>query len=79
MDEVTGPDGDRLYVDRNEAERGTKGPFYVVYADADRDVRWGFCCANCESLDTAVDPMGRIECTDCRNLHKAEEWDAAHE
>ena len=79
MDAVTGPDGRTLYVDRATAERGTKAPFSVVFADADRSTRWGFWCGHCESLDTAVDPMGRIECNRCHNLHKAEEWDAAHE
>jgi len=79
MDEVTAPGGATVYVDPTEAERGSKGPFFVVYADADRTTRWGFWCTNCETLDTAVDSMGRIECNECRNLHKAEEWDAAHE
>jgi hypothetical protein len=79
MDAVTGPDGETLYVDPATVERGSKDHFYVVYLDADRTTRWGFWCANCETLDTAVDAMGRIECNRCRNLHKAEEWDAAHE
>jgi late competence protein required for DNA uptake (superfamily II DNA/RNA helicase) len=79
MDAVTGPDGETLYVDSAMVERGSKAPFHVVYLDADRTARWGFWCSNCETLDTAVDAMGRIECNRCRNLHKAEEWDAAHE
>lgn len=79
MREVTGADGTALFVDPADTERGSKGPFQVVYADEHRSSRWGFWCSNCESLDTAVDPMGRIECNECRNLHKAEEWDAAHE
>lgn len=79
MDEVTGPNGTPLYVAPGETERGSKAPFAVVYADADRETRWGFWCQHCETLDTAVDSMGRIECNRCHNLHKAEEWDAAHE
>jgi len=79
MDERTGPDGATLYVDSEAAERGSKGPFFVVYTEAAGETRWGFWCANCDSFDTAVDAMGRIECNECRNLHKAEEWDAAHE
>lgn len=70
-------EGRRLSVERGQAERGTKGPFYVVYTDAGS--RWGFFCSNCESPDTAVDAMGRIECNVCANRHRAEEWDAAHE
>lgn len=79
MDEVTGPDGQTLYVDAGQAERGTKGPFFRVFLDPSGETRWGYWCANCETLDTAVDSMGRIECNVCRNLRKAEEWDAAHE
>ena len=78
MDEVSGPDGETLFVATAERKRGSKAPFQVVYVDADRETRWGFRCENCGSLDTAVDSMGRIECNRCRNLHKAEEWDAAH-
>jgi len=70
-------DGRILRVEQDEAERGTKGPFYVVYTDTGN--RWGFFCSNCRSPDTAVDAMGRIECNDCANRHRAEEWDAAHE
>ncbi|MFB6311685.1 MAG: DUF5816 domain-containing protein [Salinirussus sp.] len=79
MDAVESPKDGTVYVDETEAERGSKAPFHVVYLDADRTGRWGFWCANCETLDTAVDSMGRIECNRCHNLHKAEEWDAAHE
>ena len=78
MEERTGPDGDTLYVSRT-VERGNKGPFRVVYLDPDGKRRWGFFCTNCETFDNAVDSMGRIQCNVCSNLHKAEEWDAAHE
>jgi len=26
-----------------------------------------------------MDTMGRIQCTECGNLRKPDEWDAAHE
>jgi hypothetical protein len=71
--------GDTVYVDREDTERGSKGPFYVVYAGPDREVRWGYRCGNCGSFDTAMDTMGRVECTVCRNVRKPDEWDAAHE
>lgn len=79
MDAVTGPDGDRLFVARQEADRGSKGPFFVAYRDRDRETRWGWVCGNCGGLDTAMDTMGRIECADCGNRRKPTEWDAAHE
>lgn len=78
MEARTHPTGQTLYVDFTRGERGSKAPFYVVY-NTDRERQWGFFCSNCESFDTAVDSMGRIKCNNCSNLHKAEEWDAAHE
>ena len=51
----------------------------MVYADPEGERRWGFFCTNCETFDNAVDAMGRIQCNQCANFHKAEEWDAAHE
>ncbi|PSQ29055.1 GNAT family acetyltransferase [Halobacteriales archaeon SW_10_68_16] len=79
MATVAGPDGTDLYVDRTGGKRGEKGPFHVVYADGDRSTRWGSLCANCGTLDNAVDTMGRVQCNECSNRTKAEEWDAAHE
>jgi hypothetical protein len=79
MEQITETDGRTLYVDRTEGRRGSKEPFYVVYADGDGETRWGFYCRNCETTDNAVDAMGRIQCNECSNRTKAEEWDAAHE
>lgn len=79
MDTVSGPDGETLYVDRGDGKRGSKGPFFVAYTDEERTTRWGFLCGNCETIDNAADAMGRIQCNECSNRTKAEEWDAAHE
>lgn len=79
MDERTGSDGDHLYVDREDTERGAEGPFYVAYRDPGGERRWGYFCANCESFDTAMDAMGRVQCNDCGNRTKPDQWDAAHE
>jgi hypothetical protein len=79
METRTGPNGDQLYIARSEGQRGSKGPFYVVYAAETGDTRWGFYCDNCETFDNAVDAMGRIQCNECSNRTKAEEWDPAHE
>lgn len=79
MDERTGPNGQTLYVATAEAERGAQAPFYVAYSDSEGARRWGYVCGNCESVATAMDSMGRIQCADCGNLKKPEVWDAAHE
>jgi hypothetical protein len=79
METVSGPDGETLYADPAAGKRGQKGPFFVVYTDDGATERWGFLCGNCDTLDNAVDSMGRIQCNQCSNRTKAEEWDAAHE
>jgi hypothetical protein len=79
METVTGPDGETLYVDPAAGKRGAKGPFHVVYVDEGGETRWGYFCTNCGTTDNAVDAMGRVQCNECSNRTKAEEWDAAHE
>ncbi len=79
MEQRTGPEGQTLYVDTYQTEKGSKGPFYVAYADEDRERRWGYFCSNCETFNNAMDAMGRIQCNECANMRKPDEWDAAHE
>ena len=71
--------GETVYVTREEGERGSKGPFYVVYSTEAAERRWGYFCSNCETLDNAMSPMGRIECNECGNVRKPDDWDDAHE
>lgn len=79
LEELTVDTAGTLYVDRGETERGSEAPFYTVYLTDDATERWGYLCGSCESLDNAMDTMGRIVCNDCPNVRKPEEWDAAHE
>lgn len=76
--EVTTPDGRAVYLDREDPDRGSKGPFFVAYTDSDHEDRYGFFCGNCESIDTAMDSMGRVQCNACGNLRKPTRWDAAY-
>ena len=70
--------GDTVYVAFDESERGSDGPFYVAYADPDRERRYGYFCGNCEGTDVAIDTMDRMECGDCGNRRKPSRWDAAY-
>ncbi len=79
LDELAGPDGETLYVARDETEIGSEAPFFVVYADPDRETRWGYLCGSCETVDNAMDSMGRIRCNRCENFKRPDEWDSAHE
>ncbi|MFB6179021.1 MAG: GNAT family N-acetyltransferase [Halorientalis sp.] len=75
---IRGPDSQELVVDFTDIQRGAKGPFYTVFTGPERTEKYGFRCGNCESIDTAMDAMGRIECNDCGNKRKATRWDAAY-
>ena len=77
IDEVT-VDGETVYVSYGEAARGSKAPFYTAYRTEDRDERYAWLCGNCDSIDNAMDAMGRIECNNCGNRRKATRWDSAH-
>jgi ribosomal protein S18 acetylase RimI-like enzyme len=70
--------GGEVYPDSEDVDMGSKGPFFVVYDDADHGERHGYYCGNCGTLDTAMDAMGRVQCNDCGNLRKPTRWDAAY-
>lgn len=79
MDTHTTDDGETLRIARNEGDRGSKAPFFVAYRSNDREEKYGWFCGHCESVDNAMDAMGRIQCNRCGNFRKPTEWDAAHE
>jgi len=79
LEEISDESGRTLYIDREDDERGSEGPFYAVYSTPETTDRWGYFCSTCESLDNAMDTMGRIVCNQCPNVRKPDEWDAAHE
>ena len=66
---ATTEDGQRVFVNREEEESGTKDSFFVTYTDEDYDEQFGFYCSNCGSLQTLMDNMDRIECQNCGNSH----------
>lgn len=79
MNQVTTQEGATVFVASDETERGSKGPFKVVYKSPERTERYGYYCANCETVNNAMDSMGRLECNECGNIKMHDEWDAAHE
>ena len=75
---ATTNDGQRVYLDQTDEESGTEASFLVAYTDEEQTEQFGYYCANCGSLDTSMDNMGRIECSDCSNTH-AERSDEAYD
>lgn len=75
---VVTDDGDVVYVDLLDEDVGSEAPFKSVFSDPKRESRYGYYCSNCDSLATAMDAMGQIQCTDCGNTRKATRWDASY-
>lgn len=79
MNEHAVDDDTTVFIDDQDGIIGSKDLFHPVYADAEGTDRWGYYCGACETVDNAMDTMGRIVCNECGNTRKPEEWDAAHE
>ncbi|UPM43771.1 GNAT family N-acetyltransferase [Halocatena salina] len=77
IETIMGNNGD-VHIDYDDAERGSVAPFFAAYNDTDRTDLYGYFCSNCDSLDIAMDAMGRAECNQCGNQRKATRWDAAY-
>jgi len=77
LEPVETPEG-TMYVDRTDAHRGKVAPWYPVYRSEDGTRRYGWFCGACESVDNAMDAMGRVECNGCENARKPTRWDAAY-
>ncbi|MBZ6496121.1 GNAT family N-acetyltransferase [Natrinema longum] len=77
IDELT-VDGETIYVSYGEAARGSRSPFYTAYKSEDRHDQYAWFCGNCDSIDNAMDAMGRIECNNCGNRRKATRWDSSY-
>jgi GNAT superfamily N-acetyltransferase len=75
---ATTEDGQQVYLDQVEEESGTEESFLVAYIDEEQTEQFGYYCTNCGSLDTSMDNMGRIECSECSNTH-AERSDEAYD
>lgn len=71
-------EGERMHVSFGEVTRGSKAPFYPTYESGDAEVRYGWFCGGCNSLDNAMDAMGRIECNRCGNRRKPTRWDSSY-
>ncbi|NHN42733.1 GNAT family N-acetyltransferase [Halorubellus sp. JP-L1] len=55
---------------------GTEAPFFEV-RDGD-DEAWGYFCSQCGSTDVVADGLDRLECDECGNEHRADQWDDAY-
>lgn len=71
-------EGTERPVDRTEWVPGTEAPFFPIDAGPDGSDRYGFFCSSCGGTDVSADDLDRLECGDCGNGHRADEWDDAY-
>lgn len=70
-------DGSELRVVDDDPIPGRDAPFFPLRS-ADDDDPIGYVCTSCGSTEVAADGLDRLECSDCGNVHLAEEWDGAY-
>jgi len=75
--ETVSVDGDKLTVDREDEVPGANAPFFGLYENED-DSRRSFLCSECGSTDVTADGLDRLECSNCGNTHRADQWDEAY-
>ena len=71
-------EGEPIYVSFGEVTRGSNAPFYPTYETEEAQTRYGWFCGACDSIDNAMDAMGRIECNGCGNRRKPTRWDSSY-
>lgn len=76
--ETVEDDGQTLYVAGDEEMGGEKGPFYPLFSDPDEENPYAFWCSHSDTVVAAGDDMGRLECSECGNVHRADDWDGGY-
>jgi len=71
-------EGQTVYIDHDNTERGSIAPFQVVYTQKEGQEIYGYWCTQCSNLANAMDAMGRIQCDECGNSRKPTRWDASY-
>jgi ribosomal protein S18 acetylase RimI-like enzyme len=76
--ETVEDDGQTLYVAREDEMGGDKGPFFPLFTDMEEENPYAFWCSHSETVVAAGDDLGRLECSECGNVHRADDWDAGY-
>lgn len=80
---VTVPDtvtveGAERFVNREHEIPGREAPFFHIYSDEAHEDPYGYFCSQCGNTDVSADGLDRLECENCGNVHKADEWDGGY-
>lgn len=76
--EAVEADGETVFIDHENTERGSIAPFQVVYTQEQGEEIYGYWCTKCGRMANAMDAMGRIQCDHCGNARKPTRWDASY-
>lgn len=71
-------DGTAHAIDHDEPIPGRSAPFFPVYETETETEPYGYFCSNCGSTNVAADGLDRLECGECGNAHRADEWDDSY-
>jgi GNAT superfamily N-acetyltransferase/ribosomal protein S27AE len=76
--ETLSVDGTERPLDADAPIPGADAPFFPVYSEEGSDEQYGYFCSECGSTDVSADGLDRLECGECGNEHRADEWDGAY-
>lgn len=71
-------DGEERFVDHDDSVPGREAPFVSVYCAEKEEEPYGYFCSQCGSTNVSADGLDRLECGNCDNVHRADEWDDAY-
>ncbi|WP_123623626.1 GNAT family N-acetyltransferase [Halorubrum sp. CSM-61] len=71
-------DGAERFADRDDTVPGSEAPFFTLYSGEAEEEQYGYFCSECGSTNVATDGLDRLECGNCGNVHRADEWDDAY-
>lgn len=67
-------EGSSLTVESDDIS-GTLAPFFPLTDDGEPA---GYFCSQCGTTEVSAGSLDRLECSECGNLHRADEWDSAY-
>lgn len=71
-------DDETRALDEDEEVSGTLAPFFLVFETADYEEPVGFFCSQCGTTNVAADSLERLECNECGNNHRSDDWDPSY-